>query len=375
MSTPAPIASQLDLIDGGDAPLSAHAQIGFALGWDHAHYRVAPPAAYLGEASALRDGWRAGQAAFAARTLAATQQVRQWLALRLHAWLQHRSVELVELTPNYLKQIDVAHCPVTRTALSADGEAANLTIDRVRDDAGFAAGNLAAMSLKAQHAKAARGAHAAWQIAAQIEADGVAEIDGLGAAEWKRLAVLASFVEPLSHEEACALPLLVLPPNRLRLFNPVQALQAFVSQQLLTPGWSLRINRFEKLLPGDAVRADFKRFFMALLPRVLERGRLGGSPAARWAIEDAWRLESVLSRWTAFARRLDAVQCEALLCQAAARRLTTRTVVPFSSVRATEGWSLPTRGYVPYRTGASNAAGHPVHRAAAGGAMQQGRLC
>lgn len=375
MSTPARIASQLDLIADGDAPLGAHAQIGFALGWDHAHYRVAPPVAYLGEASPLRDGWRAGQAAFSSRTLAATPQVRQWLALRLHAWLQHRSVELVELTPNYLKQIDVAHCPITRIALCVEGDAITATIDRVRDDAGFAAGNLAAMSLKAMHAKAARGARAAWQIAAQIEADGVAEIDGLGAAEWKRLAVLASFVEPLAHDDACALPLLVLPPNRLRLFNPVQALQAFVSQQLLTPGWSLRINRFEKLLPGDAVRADFKRFFMALLPRVLERGRLGGSPAARWAIEDAWRLESVLSRWTAFARRLDAVQCEGLLCQAAAKRLTTRTVVPFSSVRATEGWSLPTRGYVPYRSGADIPAGHPAHRTASAGTMQQGRLC
>ena len=365
---------QLGLIDTTTA-LTAHERVGFELGWDYAHYRVSLPAPYAQEASPLRDGLRAGEATFGLRTLAATRHVRKWLQLRLHAWLRGRSVELVQVTPNYLQQIDVGHCPITRSALSSAALAAtDASIDRVRNDAGYAAGNLAVLSTKANHAKGAHGFRSALRCVQQIEAQQLPGLDGLTASQWARVAVLCSFVEPLSHDEASALPLLVLPPNRLRLFNPVQALQAFVSQQLLTPGWSQRISRFEDLLPGPSLKRDFKSFFMALLPRVLEGGHSGerraapsgpSSPrgtaplapwgcqahdahTARWAIEDAWRAEGVQQRWTRFARQLDAAQCEALLVKAAARRLTTRAVVPTTDASATDGWNLATRGYVPH---------------------------
>ena len=281
--------------------LTAHEHAGFELGWDYAHYRVEPPAPYRQEPSALRDGLLAGQAVFGLRTLAATRHVRKWLQLRLHAWLRGRSVKLVQVTPNYLQQIDVSHCPITRVALSsATLEASDASVDRVRNDAGYAAGNLAVMSTKANHAKASHGFRDALRFVQQIEAprapraDGAAAapmqgIAGLGAEQWARVAVLCSFVEPLPHEEACALPLLVLPPNRLRLFNPAQALQAFVSQQLLKPGWSRRVSRFEALLPGKALRRDFRSFFMTLLPRVIEAGRAGEGLLPRWVLEDAWR--------------------------------------------------------------------------------------
>ena len=357
--TDSPLAfAQLRLID---TPVrSAHEQVGFELGWDYAHYRVALPAPYAAEASPLRDGLRAGEATFGLRTLAATRHVRKWLQLRLHAWLRGRSVELVQVTPNYLQQLDVSHCPVTRTELSvATLGATDASIDRVRNDAGYAAGNLAVMSAKANHAKGAHGFRSALRRMQQVEVEEGVEprglapargpgLDGLTVSQWARVAVLCSFVEPLSHDEAAALPLLVLPPNRLRLFNPVQALQAFVSQQLLTPGWSQRVSRFEDLLPGAQLKRDFKSFFMALLPRVMEGGRLYDAHTARWAIEDAWRAPLVQQRWAQFARQLDADQCEALLVKAAARRLTTRTVMPTSDVGATDGWNLATRGYVPH---------------------------
>jgi hypothetical protein len=155
----------------------------------------------------------------------------------------------------------------------------------------------------------------------------------------------------------------VLPPNRLRLFNPVQALQAFVSQQLLTPGWSQRVSRFEDLLQGKPLKRDFKTFFMALLPRVLEGGRLYAAQTARWAIEDAWRASLVQQRWTTFARQLDAAQCELLLRKAVVRRLTTSTIVQCGDTAATDGWNLDTRGYVPHRAGSG------LHE------MFQARLC
>ncbi len=329
--------------------LTVHEQIGFELGWDYAHHAVAPPAPYAQEPSPLRNGLLAGQAAFGARTLQATRHVRKWLQLRLHAWLRGRSVELVQVTPRYLALIDVRHCPVTRVALStATLEASDASVDRVRNDAGYAAGNLAVMSRKANHAKAAHGYREAVEIVAAAQARNRDGIDGLTAAQWARVAVLCSFVEPLPHAEAAALPLLVLPPNRLRLFNPVQALQAFVSRQLLVPGWSSRVSRFEALLAGKPVKRAFQLFFHALLPRVLEAGRNTEAQALRWAIEDAWRNPLVLKRWTAFASALTADACEALLARATARKLGTQHVEQLPDEIATEGWNLGSRGYVPH---------------------------
>ncbi|MGY4831609.1 hypothetical protein ACVNIS_23765 [Sphaerotilaceae bacterium SBD11-9] len=329
--------------------LTTHEHIGFELGWDYAHYRVNPPAPYAQEPSPLRSGWLAGQATFGNRTLEPTRHARKWLQLRLHAWLRGRSVELVQVTPHYLQQIDVSHCPITRTALSsATMEATDASIDRVRSDAGYAAGNLVVMSTKANHAKAARGFREALDQVHRIEEGQLGGADGLSAEQWSRVAVLCSFVESLHHEVAAALPMLVLPPNRLRLFNPVQALQAFISQQLLTPGWSHRMARFEDLLPGKTLKRDFQTFFHALLPRVLEAGKGAEGQALRWAIEDAWRNPLALQRWTAFARQLSPSQCEALVAKASAKKLAAVRMQQLEDASATEGWNLETRGYVPH---------------------------
>jgi len=332
--------------------LTAHEHIGFELGWDYAHHGLVPPAPYDQEPSSLRHGLLAGQAAFGTRTLLASRHVRKWLQLRLHAWLRGRSVELVQVTPNHLQQLDVSHCPITRLALSsATLEASDASVDRVRNDAGYAAGNLAVMSTKANHAKAAHGFRDALRIVHDLERSGRGArggFAGLTVAQWARVAVLCSFVEPLAHEEASALPLLVLPPNRLRLFNPVQALQAFVSRQLLTPGWSQRAARFEALLPGKPARRAFQMFFHALLPRVLEAGRCDDLLRARWAVEDAWRNPLVMKRWTTFARLLTAAQCETLVARAAARGLGTQRIEQVDAARATDGWNLESRGYVPH---------------------------
>lgn len=339
--------STLTFIDTAESPeRAAHARIGFELGWDYAHYQLTPPAPYAQQPSPLHDGLLAGRASFGARTLMPSRHVRKWLQLRLHAWLRARSVELVQVTPNYLAQIAVSHCPITRAALSvATLEANDASVDRVRNDAGYAAGNLAVMSTKANHAKGARGYREVQRIARRVQEESLPGLDGLTAEQWARVAVLCSFVEPLPHAEACAVPMLVLPPNRLRLFNPVQALQAFVSRQLLKPGWSQRASRFEDLLPGKALKRDFKSFFMALLPRVLEAGRPAEPHGARWAVEDAWRGELVQRRWVQFAAQLDPAQCEALIAKATARRLGTGVVVAIADEAATEGWNLATRGY------------------------------
>ena len=335
---------------------SIHEQIGFELGRDHARHGLELPAPYGQEPSVLREGLDDGRRVFCGRTLAATPWVQRWLQLRLHAWLRGRGFETLQVTPNYLQQIDVAHCPITRVPLSvgslgrSDG-----SVDRVRHDAGYAAGNLAVMSARANRAKGANGYREARRIVDRIDAGGLPDFAGLGAREWSRIAVLCSFVEHLPHAEAAALPMHLLPPNRLRVFNPVQALQAFVSRQFLVPGWAQRLARFEELLPGKALQRDFKRFAMALLPRVLEGGRLGGGQASRCAIEDAWQALLVQQRWTGFALQLTAAQCEALLERAGAHGLASHTMLCTSESVAVDGWRLATKGYVPHgRAGTEN---------------------
>jgi hypothetical protein len=342
--------------------LTTHEHIGFELGWDYAHHRLSPPAPYGLDPSPLFSGLLAGQAAFGTRTLQPTRSVRKWLQLRLHAWLRGRSVELFQVTPHYLQQLDVSHCPIRRVALSsASMEGTDASVDRVRNDAGYAAGNLAVMSAQANHAKAAYGYRDAMKFALALEAGKhpavggtplgskpVGGLHGLTASQWARVAVLCSFVEPLTHEEACGLPMLLLPPNRLHLLNPAQALQAFVSQQLLKAGWSQRVSRMEALLPGKPTRRALRDFFHALLPRVLEAGRTQEAHRARWAIEDAWRNPLVLRRWSAFARQLTAVQCEALIVRASAKQLGALSTHQHTEAQATEGWNLDSRGYVPH---------------------------
>lgn len=335
---PALVQFDLGLADAPAAAVSAHEHTGLALGRDYALHGLTPPIAHLYPQSPLQRGWLASRG----RPLRspASPQVELWLALRTHAWAHGRSFEDIQLTPHHLAQLDVDHCPITRELLDDTSR----SIDRVRDDAGYAAGNLAVMSRHANQAKGRRDRAALAEMADSCAAGPITRIGGLAEAEWRRLAVLASFVTPLPHEEAARIPLHVLPPNRLRLFNPIQALQALVTRQLATPGWSARLSRLEALLPTDALRTDFNRFLLALAPRVLAANELQQAHQIRWALEDAWAQPLVQKRWIRFALQLTPEQAEALVERAAAKKLSPVHVQRHED--ATEGWALASRGYV-----------------------------
>lgn len=324
-------------MDEAPAAISTHERVGLALGRDYALHGLTPPIAHLYPQSPLQRGWMAARGRAVRQP--ASPQVEQWLALRTHAWARGRSYEDIQLTPHHLAQLDVDHCPITRERLGDD----NRSIDRVRDDAGYAAGNLAVMSRRANQAKGSRGLRALDELAASCAAGPITRIGGLAEAEWQRLAVLVSFVTELPHEQAAQIPLRLLPPNRLRLFNPIQALQALVTRQLATPGWSARLARLEALLPTDALRTDFNRFLLSLAPRVLAANELQEPQQIRWALEDAWAQPLVVKRWTRFALQLTPEQAESLVERAAARKLSPVHVQRHDD--ATDGWALATGGY------------------------------
>jgi hypothetical protein len=201
------------------------------------------------------------------------------------------------------------------------------------------------VSTRANRAKKAYGVDDAMAFVRQIEVGKLGQIDGLSAEHWARIAVLASFCTPMPHAQAATLPLLVLPPNRLRVLNPVQALQVMLSLQFTRAGHARRCAALAQLMPGADARHAFNAFMHTLLARRLAAGRFADSLAERQAVEDLWRDPLVNKRWQRLALRLTAADCERIAEQAADRGLAGNGVRWLPAAGATEGWALESGGY------------------------------
>jgi len=316
------------------APASGEDATGFAIGWDHARHRLTPPLAHLNDHNPVGQGWAAGRAAFGERHLRATAAVRQWLALRLQAWQEGAPFEDQQVNPAFLARIDADVCPVRRVPLLlATGGDDDATALRLNADAAYAAGNLAVLSRQAAQAWAA----ADWHAAA-AQPDGSSH--GLDAAAWQRLVVLASFATPLPHAQAALLPLRVMPPNRVRVINPVQALQVMLTLQFSQAGYARRLLGLSALVPGHEARQAFQIFMHTLLARRLAVGTQPTPLQLRQAMEDTWADALVQRRWQRLAGRLDGAACELLLQRASQRGLVVGGGRWLSTDAATDGWAL-----------------------------------
>ena len=331
------------LADTAAAPAAGMDDTGFAIGWDHARHRITPPLRHLSDRNPVGQGWAAGRAAFGERRLRASAAVRQWLALRLQAWQAGAVFEDQQVNPAFLARIDADHCPVSRLPLLlATGTASDATVLRLNTAAAYAAGNLAVVSQPVARAWA-HGDWAAAQAQAQsLAADhsGAAQHQGLDAAAWQRLVVLASFATPLPHAQAALLPLHVLPPNRVRVINPVQALQVMLTLQFSQAGYARRMLGLSALVPGADARQAFQIFMHTLLARRMAVGPQPTPLQLRQAMEDTWGDVLVQRRWHRLATRLSAADCETLLQRASQRQLVVGGGRWMSADAATEGWAL-----------------------------------
>jgi hypothetical protein len=332
-------------------------RVGFDIGWDHAHHGLVPPPELLLDGTPLGQGWRAGKAVFGRRTLSTQRHTRQWLALRTLAWRQGVAFEAQSVTANYLAQMHVARCPVTRQALGgAVGQPDAAVIERLNVQAGYAAGNLAMLSQRAVRARdgvdvmeALRRASRAWMIEDDVH--------GLPAAAWQRLAVLRSFATPLPFHEAARLPLAVLPPNRVRVLNAPQGLQALLTLQFTQPGWAARTRTIAALLPAHSLRQDFNLFVGALAARAIEAHT--SKADVRQALEDAWLNERVQRRWTHLVLSLGEAATQALLDRAATLGLSGVVTLNHEPEQATDGWALAQRGQLPRQMSVSASTAGP----------------
>lgn len=325
---------------------SAHADPGFEIGWDFAHFRLVPPVEQLLPGNPVRDGWEAGQAVFGLRTLRATPYVKKWLQLRLGAWMRGKAFELVQVTPNFLERIDVDVCPITGQALTrGTGADTDASVDRVNNQAGYAAGNLAVMSVRANRAKSAYDWRDAATFVRQIEAGQLGEIDGLNAREWARLAALMSYCTPLSHAEAANLPLLVLPPPRLRVLNPVQAVQAGLTLCFARTDRAPKLDALVRIFPAG-VQFEARSFMTTLLARRIAAGPVATPAQLRAALEAAWCEPLIVRRWQRVALRMPPACCETVAAALPAAAAGLAPMRYLSLEQATEGWALDTGGLV-----------------------------
>jgi hypothetical protein len=330
----------------GAAASSDIDRVGFDIGWDHAHHGLVPPPELLLDGTPLGQGWRAGKAVFGRRTLSTQRCTRQWLTLRTQAWRRGVVFESQLVTAHYLAQLHVDHCPVTRLPLGgALGQADAAVVERLNPQAGYAAGNLAVMSQSAAQARADVDVLEALRRANRAQAT-AAPVQGFSAAAWWRLAALRAFATPLPFHEAARLPLAVLPPNRVRLLNAVQGLQALLTRQFTRPGWAARTRAIADLLPAHTLRHDFNLFIGALAPRVVEAN--AARTDIRQALEDAWLHERVQRRWTHFVLSLGEAATVALLDRlvdgSAAQVVAGVITVNHDAEQATDGWALAQGG-------------------------------
>lgn len=354
------------------APADPADRTGFEIGWDHAHHGLVPMAEWLLDGSPVRQGWLAGKAVFGRRTLGASRHVRLWLQLRGQAWRGGIAFETLQVTPHYLSQIETGTCPVTREALGGASDTATApVVERLNGEAGFAAGHLAVISRAASAARAGCSAAEALAIARRLELGDAQEFRGLDPQAWRRLATLLSFVTPLAHAEAAALPLRVLAPNRVRVLNAAQGLQTLVTHTLARAGWSTRLRALADLLPAD-LRQDFFLFVGAIAPRVMEWPQAAPAAELRASMEDLWGDARVQRRWQALVLALGAERTEALVARAADAGLAGQRALVHEPQAATEGWALAQRGRVPFVAAVPAAARSP--RSPRAGAQRGSRL-
>ena len=281
---------------------------GDAIGFEYARFGLVPPAPCLWPGHPIREGWERGRRLMTRRTRPATLAVTRWLALRLAAWQRGEAFDDHQITPQVLRSLEVAtHCPITGRALQDDACVVPIALPR-----GWSAGNLVLLS----PAIAERWVTIDWEMAkaALVRAEGEPEglVDGLPLRHWRRIVALKSLATPLAHEEAARIPLHVLPPNRIRLVNPVQELQAVLTLQLAVPGWGQRARGIADSLPL-ALRNEFNLFFNSLLAQALRQGHGSAKAEMRDALATAWGDDVVMRRWLRFAARVDAPLAETLV--------------------------------------------------------------
>lgn len=155
------------------------------LGADHAIFGLPPDRDWPTPAA---EGFKAAKHQSSGRTSRADRFVRKWLQLRKNALRRRRAVAQ-NVSPDYLRKIDVDTCSITLARLTHGAMApSDWSVDRLNNDGAYAAGNLAIISTRANTAKSNFDINEILERAWRWPS--TERVDGLRPVEWARLAAL-----------------------------------------------------------------------------------------------------------------------------------------------------------------------------------------
>jgi hypothetical protein len=158
---------------------------------------------------------------------------RKWLSLRLSA-VKRGMVLDSELTPVFLKHITPVICPVTLEPLETDGKSRrNPSIDRLVNEATYAAGNIGVFSIRANLAKGEK----SFEEVAALATAGEFK-DGLEGVEWMRLCTLmyGAWSRAVHCGDPYTLPLATYPGPAM-LCSTSQVVQLLILRQIDSEDW------------------------------------------------------------------------------------------------------------------------------------------
>jgi hypothetical protein len=302
-------------------------EVGRRLGHDYHRFSRLPSQADWPEP--VREGfWEA--AAQSQQRQAGDRFQRKWLQLRLGACLRQRAVA-VDVTPELLRALDVSHCPVTREPLThgllADTD---WSVDRLNNDAAYAPGNLAVMSVRANRAKGGLSFEAVLEAAR-----GERVAAGLTRDQWLRLAVLMEGPAYATKQHlAPLLPLVApLPCRSVRL--AIQQIQRLFTVQAHRPsGKNALVKAFAQAGPHEQARLKLRWFADAIHEGLKDTGPEGQC----W---DVWlqpRVLEALRQWRDSLDRASWARAAQISGQlAGGRRVTSASLAP---------WHMASRGYL-----------------------------
>jgi hypothetical protein len=259
-------------------------EIGFDLGWDLARYGRKPALDKVDE-YVLR-GYGAGLVHFPHAQRHADRFEAKWLQLRLSALRRGRIVQR-EVTPTFLRMIDVSHCPVTLEELTHGMRTeTDRSVDRFNNDGGYATRNLMVLSTRANQAKGNKNFGEV-----RRNSERLTDCDGLLPRKWQRLlCLMAGACGAAAGEELACFPLSTrLPAGTLA---PLYLhLQKMVLQYAFPA--TLR-NRLIKLLSAQQPDAAQRARFVIACERVAVLIGKVGHPYD--ALADA-RVQAFLAGW------------------------------------------------------------------------------
>ena len=307
--------------------------LGRDIGYQFARVGMTPPE---DSPTAVLEGYAEGRYAIGRSPEKSERYERKLVRLRLSAYRRKRYLDSA-VTPTFLRSIDVEYCPITRQRLTVGTDSmTDGTVDRVFNGGGYAVGNLAVMSKRANLAKGGLLPLEILEIAKNPQSS-----HGLSQLEWMRLACLTAMSAPPGYMEV-DLPLLVYPPPSIMLTNGTTLLQQCASAIVagfIPQRWE---SELRKVLHGKASKRSFDGLVESLKGQIARRViSLKSFEQQTFAVTDSWETDLVSDRFYKFIGQLTTGERAAAIAIAVrAQQLRRR-----SGESALETWNLETAGY------------------------------